>query len=320
MNDSREIATPSLEQPTCDTPVRGASSMQKFTVACLALLVVFSWPLWQLARFALHSELYSHTLLMPLVSVVLIWFERDRWRAASGAPVNKAWAAALLAGGAALLGWYLALKFSPGAAARQNEIALSMYALALLVGGGACWCWPKPMVTALAFPLALLVFLAPFPVGVEEALESFLQHNSARVAHVLFQLAGMPVFRDETYFRLPGFSLEVAPECSGIHSTLALFITSLVAGRLLLHSPWKRVALAVAVVPLALVRNGFCVVVIGELCVRIGPHMIDSYIHRHGGPVFFVLSLVPFSLLLYFLLKFDRRSARPAAPQSSATI
>src|SRR5262249_56535760 len=31
-------------------------------------------------------------------------------------------------------------------------------------------------------------------------------------------------------FDLPGFSLEVAPECSGIHSTLVLFITSLLAG------------------------------------------------------------------------------------------
>ena len=32
---------------------------------------------------------------------------------------------------------------------------------------------------------------------------------------------------------------------------------------------------------------------IGLLCVHVGPHMIDSYIHRQGGPIFFALSLGP---------------------------
>jgi exosortase/archaeosortase family protein len=107
-------------------------------------------------------------------------------------------------------------------------------------------------------------------------------------------------------FRLPGISLEVAPECSGIHSTLVLFITSLLAGQLLLRRTWKRTVLWLAVIPLALLRNGFRVFVISELCVHVSPQMIDSPIHHHGGPVFFVLSLAPFFLLLYFLRKGER--------------
>jgi hypothetical protein len=39
--------------------------------------------------------------------------------------------------------------------------------------------------------------------------------------------------------------------------------------------------------------------------VHIGPQMINSYIHRHGGPIFFILSLVPFLLLLLLLSKSD---------------
>jgi len=71
------------------------------------------------------------------------------------------------------------------------------------------------------------------------------------------------------------------------------------------------------VLPIALARNGLRVFVIGELCVRIGPEMIDSYIHHHGGPIFFALSLIPFSLVLLWLVKADRR-ARPdsASPVS----
>ena len=69
------------------------------------------------------------------------------------------------------------------------------------------------------------------------------------------------------------------------------------------------IILAAAVIPLALLRNGFRVFVIGELCVRVSPDMIDSWVHKQGGPFFFALSLIPFSILLYFLYRADRRSA-----------
>jgi exosortase/archaeosortase family protein len=125
----------------------------------------------------------------------------------------------------------------------------------------------------------------------------------------MFQLLGTTLWRQDLIFRLPGITLEVAPECSGIHSTLALFITSTIAAYLYLKSPWRRVALVAAVLPLALLRNGFRIVTIGELCVHIGPDMINSYIHRHGGPIFFTLSLVPFAFILVLLKRSERRGS-----------
>jgi hypothetical protein len=38
--------------------------------------------------------------------------------------------------------------------------------------------------------------------------------------------------------------------------------------------------------------------------------MINSPIHRRGGPLFFALSLIPFFLLLLFLRKRDIRAGR----------
>jgi len=67
------------------------------------------------------------------------------------------------------------------------------------------------------------------------------------------------------------------------------------------------------VIPLALLRNGFRIFVIAELCVRMGPQMIDSPIHRRGGPVFFVLSLVPLFLLLLYLSKRELRKEQSLA-------
>src|SRR5258706_16021586 len=108
---------------------------------------------------------------------------------------------------------------------------------------------------------------------------------------------------------LRAFRIQVAWECGGMHSRLVLCIMSFLAGYLYLRSPARRAALTLAMVPLALLRNGFRIFTIGQLCVHIGPQMIDSPIHRHGGPLFFILSLIPFMLLLMLLQKADRQKA-----------
>jgi exosortase/archaeosortase family protein len=90
---------------------------------------------------------------------------------------------------------------------------------------------------------------------------------------------------------------------------LILLITALLGSYLFLRGFWRRFVLVAAVLPLALLRNGFRIFTVGQLCVHIGPQMIDSYIHRKGGPIFFALSLIPF----YFLLKYLHRSERVPA-------
>jgi len=91
-----------------------------------------------------------------------------------------------------------------------------------------------------------------------------------------------------------------------------LFITSLVAGYLFFKSPWRRAVLTCFVIPLAILRNGFRIFTIAMLCVHVSPDMINSPIHRRGGPIFFVLSLIPFFLLLVWLRRRERRAVRSA--------
>ncbi len=53
--------------------------------------------------------------------------------------------------------------------------------------------------------------------------------------------------------------------------------------------------------------NGFRIAVIGLFCVNIDPEMI----HRRGGLVFFVPSLIPFLLVLWLLRKGDVHTREP---------
>jgi len=95
---------------------------------------------------------------------------------------------------------------------------------------------------------------------------------------------------------------------------VALFLVSVLAGNFFLRRIWKRVALTLFVVPLAFLRNGLRIFTIGELCVRVGPEMIDSPIHQHGGPLYFILSLVPFTLFLLYLRSSERKKVHSVDP------
>ena len=265
------------------------------------LTLGFGILLWRLFAFAISDALFSYIPLMPFISGYLIWTRKAELPRPTAAA--RPLAAVFFAAGAAALAGYCVLAPATAPAAVENSLALGTLAWLLCLGGAGCWFLGAATMRALAFPFCLLLFMIPFPVWLRAGIETGLQHGSAAVAEWLFILSGMPFLRNGLEFRLPDISLEVAPECSGIHSTWVLLITSLVAGHVILRRPWKRAVLALAVLPLALLRNGFRVFVIGQLCVHIGPRMIDSPIHHHGGPLFFVLSLAPFFLLLYFLGK-----------------
>lgn len=312
MNDPMESPS-SAPQPAASA---SSTARRNYLIAVVALLAVFGVPLYQLLRFALGSELYSHLWLVPLSSLYLVWLDRARLPRAEFSSRPGALVLGLLAGGAGLAGWYLLAGRVTAALAPQNAHALAVYAFLLLFAGLTGLLLGRKVLRAVAVPLVYGIFMAPFPLAVEAMLENFLQYGSSLAAHGMFQLSGMPFLREGTFFLLPGFSMEVAPECSGIHSTLALFLTSLYGGRLLLHSPWRQAILALVVLPIALLRNGLRVFTIGQLCVRIGPEMIESWVHKQGGPFFFVLSLVPFSLILLYLIKTDRAARRATLPKS----
>ena len=61
-----------------------------------------------------------------------------------------------------------------------------------------------------------------------------LQVGSIELSEILFTLSGLPFEREGFFCSLPGVSIEVSEQCSGIRSSLALLITSLLAGHFFL--------------------------------------------------------------------------------------
>jgi len=309
--DSKYGSTRTEAEVTIPPPATGAGSggqnrsLKGFGLFLLVLCAAFWRPLFDLARYAARSELYSHILILPVISLYLAALKR---KALPRDVAGNATAACIPAFvGLLVLLSYAVLRAQGWKPGDNDYLSITVFSWFFFLTGGFLFFFGSNTLRALAFPLGFLVFMAPFPSTFTNWLEAFLQHGSADAASALFSLTGATVFRSGQVFQLPGIVLEVAKECSGIHSSLVLFLTSLLAGHLCLRSPWKRAALALAVLPLGIARNGVRIFTIAMLCVHVDPGMIQSPIHTRGGPVFFVLSLLPFFVLLFLL----RRSERP---------
>lgn len=281
------------------------SKLAPLAFGIVILLIAFLGPIKQWVGFCWNSELYSHCLLIPIVSAYFIWIKRPILFAAGR---RLEWLGILpVLGALILLGLCRWLRQAQATVAIEDYLAMTMGAFFLLVIGLVLFTLGRNFVSQSAFAFCFLIFAMPWPNLVMNAVMAFLQHRSADMSEVFLRLSGMTVFRDGTFFALPGFKMEVAPECSGIHSTLALFISSLAAGHMLLPRWRSRMFLALAVLPLALLRNALRIFTISLLCVYVDPEMIHAYIHRRGGPIFFAFSLIPLFLLLLYLRKNDIR-------------
>lgn len=279
--------------------------LQKFGMFAGLLILLFAVPLYQLARLSFKTDLYSHALLVPGITLHLLWTGRSKFDGTFLPAGTIALIPAVI--GAAMTAGYLAASFTNWNPALQDQLAMSTLAFVCFAWSGCLLLFGRAFFRQMLFPLLFLLFMVPFPAAMERAIESGLQHGSAEVAYIFVKLAGTPVLREGTQFRLPNITIEVAPECSGVRSSLALVMTAFLAAYFFLRTTGMKVLFGGIVVALGIIRNAFRIFVLAQLCVHFDPGFIHSPLHHRGGPVFFVVSLIPFFITLWLLRKWERK-------------
>lgn len=273
-----------------------------FVILCVLPFLLAADLTRALVAMVLGNDTFSQIPLIPVVSLFLIHSNRKTIFSA----VTFGWVAgaALIASGlfavilARLDVWQLSAA-NQGSLFVFGIVVVWMGSFALLFGTAA-------FRTAL-FSMLFLLFAVPIPEPFLSNIVSFLQHQSANAAEGFFHLAGVPYLRKELIFDLPGVTIQVAEECSGIRSTLALLITTTLAGYLFLQTSWRRWLLVLVVVPVAIVKNGLRIAGLSTLAVYVNPGFLTGPLHHRGGIVFFMIALLPMALLLIYLERSERR-------------
>lgn len=266
--------------------------------------VAVSWNAVQsLLRYSLGNDDASHILLIPLISAWLIYLDRKQ--------IFKQ-----LSYGVAVF----AFPFIPGVAflflsspTDPPSPSACALGLALLWAAGFALAFGGEALRTARFPLMFLLLFVPLPDALLNKVVYFLQKGSADLSALFFNLTPLPVLREGFVFHLPRFSIEVARECSGIRSSLALFILAVLVAHFCLNTFWKQALLVVAGLFMMIVKNGVRIVTLTLLASYVDPGFLYGRLHHEGGVVFFLLGLFLLAPLLWFLQRSERAVPSQAA-------
>jgi len=264
--------------------------------------------LWALAQLALINPTVSHVVGVPFVTLLLIYGDRE-------VIFNAIRPGRLVGGCLVLAGAALSILAHTALNLPTTTLTVGMTGVALAWTGGFVMIYGLASARAALFPLAFLVFMIPMPDAVVEGATQFLKSGSSEAVAGLFTLTGTPFHRQGFVFSLPNFAIEIADECSGIRSSIALLLTGLLAGHRFLQKPWTKFALVLLILPITVIKNAIRIVALSLLAMHVDPSFLTGQLHHEGGFVFFLLAL---GLLapLFVLLKRSEGAAPEPASQS----
>jgi exosortase len=279
-----------------------------FLLFWLLSLVPFYLPLNSLVSLSFHDERYSHVVLIPVISVLLLWLERRRifleshYCLVAGTPL-------LLLGVVV----YSIGKLRAPALGLNDSLSVMVFGMVLVWIATFVLCYGMRSFRAALFPLFFLILMIPIPTLVLDNIVVALQKGSSQVTYALFKLLGVPVFWQGFRFSLPGVEIEIAKECSGIRSSLALFITGILASHVFLRSGWRMIVLSLSMIPLAIFKNAVRIVTLSSLGIYVDRGFLYGRLHRQGGLLFAVVALALFVPLLLILQQSENRPKTKAS-------
>jgi len=279
-----------------------------FFIWVLLLAAVFFVPLSRLVAASLQAGYSSHIVLIPFIAAYLVWAERLRIF------VSRKYC---LRGGIAMgvLGVIAGVSARLLAAPAAFGFLTVLSALLLLVAGFLALFGLEALRHSL-FPMLLLVMVLPVPSVVVDKIIFLLQSGSARLSEAIFSLLGVPVLRNGFLLSLPGVTIEVAEECSGINSSIALFILTLLLAHETLKSNVRRAILVLLILPLSILKNAIRIVTLTLLATKVDPDFLTGRLHHQGGFVFFLITLA----VAYPIWKLLRAGEQPtvSVPKTEA--
>jgi exosortase len=271
--------------------------------------LVFYKALSTLVQYSLHDESSSHIIFIPMIAFSLIYVERQSIFSITRTSIGSG-------GGLVLVG--VILYWLSGRESFPQDgnwpLSLGTFSVILVWIGGFLLCYGFVALRAAAFPLAFVLLMVPLPDAILDRAIHALQEGSTEIAYLIFQAVGTPVLRNGFLLSVPGVTIEVAKECSSIRSSIALFITCLLAGHFYLRTGWKMSLLALLSIPLSLIKNGLRIATLTLLSIYVDPGFLRGRLHREGGVVFFLVAL----LILWPVFLCLEKSEKPRGSVNSA--
>ena len=263
------------------------------TMGYVARLQTHSAFVWLFQRWGDASGDMTHGPLIPLASLFFLWLRRNE---IAMAPKRVSWLGLGVVVMALLLHWL-------GVKAQQTR--LSLMSMIGLFWGIPFYLWGWQVAKQLVFPCAYLMFAVPF--NFLDSLTFPLRIFATIISEHLLLGLGVEVQRSgSAIYSLAegGFALDVADPCSGIRSLLALTALTAAYANLTQRGLWRKWALFLMSIPLAILGNIVRVTSIAIVAEAFGEQIALGLYHDYSSYILFSVSIV-LMVTSGYLLSFD---------------
>jgi len=267
---------------------RTAFVMMGYILAICTLNFLLSEPYslsgWMWDKWSDPSNDASHGKLIPWVVLVVLWFRRERLVKS----VSGVWWPGLAAVGLALVLHVV------GFVVQQPRLSMVAFFFGAWGLAGLVWGWET--LKAAFFPFFIFGFCVPmggtFALTLTLPLRQFAAKATMFITHDMLQMA---VARSGTNLMDPTghgyFNCEVAAECSGIRSFMALLAISTIFSVLAMRVLWKRAVMIGLSVPIALICNVLRLVAIILAATAFRSQAAGNFVHEWFGYVTYMIGI-----------------------------
>ncbi len=247
-----------------------------FAIAAIALGWVFAtglenlWFNWQ------HKEEYSHGILLPFISLFLIWQKKHEIAAE---PFVGSWAGLgiLLLG---TLGCY--------AGSLSTLFPVMQYSLLIAIGGLTLAITGWRAFRFFVVPILILLLSVPLPNFIYKNLSFELQLISSSIGVHFIRLFNIPVYLEGNVIDLGTMKLQVVEACSGLRYLFPLMTLGFIAAHFFKVPLWKKVLVFLSTIPITVLMNSLRIGIIGVTVEWWGQAMAEGFLHDFEGWVVFM--------------------------------
>jgi exosortase D (VPLPA-CTERM-specific) len=265
-------------------------SWVKTGIYALLIFITYFSVFNTLVFYDWNREDYSHCFLIPFIVLYLIWDYRQTL-INTPSVIDKKGFILLVAG--ILLFWLGEL----------GGEYYTMYLSLWFVVVGLVWIhfgWNKIKVLWFAFFVMLTMF--PFPNIINVRITFALKLIATKLGVLILQAYGMSAYREGNVIDLGFTQLQVVEACSGLRFVMPLMVLSLLLAYWFRAHIWKRTALFLSSIPIAILMNSFRIAGTGVLYSVWGAQVAEGFFHDFSGWLVFMFT-IPILLAEMWILR-----------------
>lgn len=243
----------------------------------LAYVPTFIW-MWD--RWFARDSYYSHGILIPFVTIFLIWQKREEL--ASIKRVSSAWGMPLI-----IIGMII---HAFGSLMRVYFI--SGFSMLIVLIGLILFFYGYAVFRKILFPVLFLAFMIPVPLVVITNISFKMKLFAAKIATSVLSNSGIPAVQEGSVIRMRHAQVIVDDVCSGLRSLISLMALGSIFAYWMKSVMIKRYILFLTTIPIAIITNVFRVIFLSSVAEIWGPQYAVGFLHIASGFLVFVLAFI----------------------------